>query len=77
LYKDQVYLEGAVQILQERKTLDFHGLYCGKISLEDLKKPHIAKRLRKDCLLLPDIMDDMTAYMEGLDKVAKTNHICD
>ena len=38
LYKDQVYLEGAVSILRERKTLDFEGLCCGKISLEDMKR---------------------------------------
>jgi hypothetical protein len=31
-------LEGAVSILRERKTLDFYGLCCGKISLEDMKR---------------------------------------
>ena len=36
LYKDQVYLEGAIRVLQHRKTLDFAGLMCGKISLDDL-----------------------------------------
>ena len=48
LYKDQVYLEGAVKILRERKTLDFTGLCCGKISLEDLQRPNIAAKLKKD-----------------------------
>jgi len=33
LYKDQVYLEGAVKILSQRKHLNFKALLCGKISL--------------------------------------------
>lgn len=35
LYKDQVYLEGAVKILQQRHSLNFKALLCGKISLDD------------------------------------------
>lgn len=62
-YKDQVYLEGAVQILQDRKNLDFHGLCCGKISLEDLRKPHIAKKLKKENITIPPFMLDMERYM--------------
>jgi hypothetical protein len=57
LYKDQVYLEGAIQILRERTNIDFLGLYCGKLSLEDLKRPMIEKRIKKDCgLILPTFM---------------------
>ena len=48
LYKDQVYLEGAVSILKERHTLDFHGLCCGKISVADLKRMSEQKKLRKE-----------------------------
>lgn len=43
LYKDQVYLEGAVKILRERKNIDFKLLYGGKLSLEDLKRAYIQK----------------------------------
>lgn len=43
LYKDQVYLEGAVNILRERHSIDFRSLYAGKISLDDLKRPFIQK----------------------------------
>jgi hypothetical protein len=76
LYKDQVYLEGAINLLKERKTLDFEGFYCGKLSLEDLKKPFIAKRLKKENLLLPPFMlNNMDEYMKALDYIAKTNHI--
>jgi hypothetical protein len=74
-YKDQVYLEGAVQILKERNNIDFHGLFCGKISLEDLKKPGIAKLLNKQNLVLPRYMQDMERYREALDRIALINHI--
>ena len=75
LYKDQVYLEGAVRILQNRKILDFHGLLCGKISYDDLMKPNIAKKLEKDKIKLPPFIENMDEYMAALDIIAKTNHI--
>ena len=40
-YKDQCYLIGAVKILQERKNLDFVGLMCGKLSLENVRNPNV------------------------------------
>ena len=42
LYKDQVYLEGAVKVLSQRKSLNFKALLCGKISLYDLKRECIS-----------------------------------
>jgi len=36
LYKDQVYLEGALRLLKERKNIDWHGFYSAKLNLEDL-----------------------------------------
>jgi hypothetical protein len=39
--------------------LDFIGLMCGKLSIEDVKKPNIAKRLKKDCITVPPFMEDM------------------
>lgn len=41
LYKDQVYLEGAVKILSMRKALNFKALLCGKISLQDLPRDDV------------------------------------
>lgn len=75
LYKDQVYLEGAVAILSERKTLDFHGLCCGKISIEDMKKLSEKGKLRKEGIKIPPFMRDMDQYMLALDIIAKLNHI--
>lgn len=75
LYKDSVYLEGAVQVLQKRKHLDFKGLLCGKISLVDLKRDEISKMLNYEGLILPPFMNDMDEYMRCLDVIAETNHI--
>jgi hypothetical protein len=36
MYKDQLYLIGAVEILRKRKQIDFVALHSGKINLEDL-----------------------------------------
>lgn len=74
-YKDKAYLEGIVQILQDRKNLDFYGLYCGKMSLEDLKKPNITKKMKKENIKIPHIMQDMEKYMEALDIISAVNHI--
>lgn len=43
LYKDSVYLQGAVKILMRRKSLDFHKLMCGKVSLEDYGRKSLMK----------------------------------
>jgi hypothetical protein len=75
LYKDQVYLEGAIEILRARKTLDFAGLCCGKISLDDLKRPAIYNKLKKEKNLIAPVMEDMEQYMLALDIIAETNHI--
>lgn len=75
LYKDQVYLEGAVNILRERRTLDFHGLCCGKISMEDMKRLAAQKKLKKEIIKIPPFMRDMDQFMKALDIIAKVNHI--
>ena len=51
------------------------GLHCGKISLYDLQRPSIAKKLKKDKIKLPSIMGSMRDYMAALDRIAAVNHI--
>ena len=68
-------MEGAVALLKERKTLDFEGMCCGKISMEDMKKLSEAGKLKKDQIVLPKIMQNMDEYIRALDIIAKTNHI--
>jgi hypothetical protein len=64
-----------VAILKERKTLDFYGMCCGKINMEDMKKLSEAGKLKKDQIVLPKFMENMDEYMRALDIIAKTNHI--
>ena len=42
-YKDKVYFEGAVKILQKRKTINVNLLISGKISIDDLKKIEVQR----------------------------------
>lgn len=79
LYKDKCYLEGAIQVLSQRKNLDFVALMCGKISLKDIQRPEIYLACDRDNLILPPFYSDMEDYMRCLDVIAETNHIalCD
>ena len=77
LYKDQVYLEGAVKILSLRSHLDFKRLLCGKISLTDYHRPEIVDILNYEGQILPPFMEDMELYLACLDEIAECNHIED
>ena len=62
--------------MRERATIDFLGLYCGKLSLDDIKRPMIEKRIKKDGgLILPTFMSNMDEYNKSLEAIAKTNFI--
>jgi hypothetical protein len=38
MFKDQVYLRGAYELLNKRKMIDFRVLYAGKMSLKDMRR---------------------------------------
>lgn len=61
--------------MRDRKSLDFHGLCCGKLSLDDMKRPKIINGLKKEKNLIPPFMEDFDSYMRALDIIAETNHI--
>ena len=48
---------------------------CGKLSIEDVKKPHIAKKLKKDCIIIPPFMQDMDQFMLAMDIISEVNNI--
>jgi hypothetical protein len=75
LFKDQVYLEGAVKILKNRNNIDFRLLYGGKINVEDLDRPFIQKKLKPEKIKVPSILKDMNKYLRALDIIAKTNFV--
>ena len=74
-YKDQVYLSGAIKILQARWKIDFRQLYSGKIALEDYFREDIQNIMKISDNILPIFMKDMDAYRKALDNIAKTNGI--
>ena len=75
LYKDKVYFEGAVKILQRRKQIDLKALHAGKISVDDIGRPEILAKVNSEAMILPYFVKDMEMYMKALDKIAVTNFI--
>ena len=45
------------------------------MSLEDLAREQIQKKMNREKIKLPPIMDNMKLYMHALDIIARTNHI--
>jgi hypothetical protein len=70
---DQAYLIGAVEILENRKTIDFEGLMCGRLSFDELDR--VKRVTRKFGIRLPDFMKDLRRYRKRLDDIAKVNFI--
>nr|XP_058929650.1 putative tyrosine carboxypeptidase MATCAP2 isoform X3 [Kogia breviceps] len=74
--KDQVYLDGILQILRYRETIDFHLLTAlGKVSYEDvdrLKGLAVTENMR-----VPHFLQDHVRYMEHLEKIMEVNELTD
>ncbi|XP_040820704.1 uncharacterized protein KIAA0895 homolog isoform X2 [Ochotona curzoniae] len=74
--KDQVYLDGILQILRYRESIDFHLLTAlGKVSYEDvdrLKELAVTENLR-----VPHFLQDHSRYMEHLEKIMEVNELTD
>ncbi|XP_020820057.1 putative tyrosine carboxypeptidase MATCAP2 isoform X1 [Phascolarctos cinereus] len=74
--KDQVYLDGILQILRYRDSIDFHLLTTlGKVSFEDverLKTLAVTENLR-----VPHFLQDNERYMEQLQKIMDVNELTD
>jgi hypothetical protein len=75
LYKDQVYLEGALKLLEKRNEVDWHAFYSAKLNIEDLHRPRLMKKLVKKELVLPKFVEDVDEYKRCLDVIAKHNFI--
>ncbi|PIK54258.1 hypothetical protein BSL78_08831 [Apostichopus japonicus] len=76
--KDQVYLDGVLQILRYRNEIDFHSLVrLGKVSYLDVD------RLKKDAVLdpstviLPSFMLDLDHYRNKLTEILLKNGLSD
>ena len=59
LYKDQVYLEGALKLLEHRKEINWTDFYSAKLNIEDLERKRLMKKLRRDDgIVLPKFVED-------------------
>lgn len=78
--KDQMYLTGAMQILESRRVIDFEALYVGKVSVEDAHRLTASGVARTDNLMLPRFMnsgEQMKRYRELLDEIVRDNGLTD
>ena len=82
LYKDQVYLEGAVILLQSRNEINWQAYYSAKINIEDLKRQRIMKNLKTPSsdsgIVMPKFVANKAAvkqYLQCLDVIAADNVI--
>jgi len=75
MYKDQVYLRGAIEILHKRKKLDFVQLHSGKINVKDLQRLTKMGVIKTEGLKLPTFIKDLEQYKAGMNHIAETNFI--
>lgn len=76
--KDQVYLNGALQILRFRYEIDFHALVkLGRVAFQDVE------RLRREAVMVdgvvgvPSFMADRDEYLRQLNEIRLKNKITD
>ena len=71
----QVYFEGAVSILQQVDTIDPVLLFCGRITLDDMKLSRVLRVVRRDGVLLPEFARNTNSYRKKLRQIAISNGI--
>ena len=74
--KDQVYLRGTFEILQNRNKIDFWKFHAGKLSLKDYFKLCFSQHdFKLDGNLKPYFLKDIEEYKRNLDIIAECNFI--
>ncbi|KAM4689690.1 putative tyrosine carboxypeptidase MATCAP2 [Discoglossus pictus] len=74
--KDQVYLNGILQILRHRQSIDFQLLTSmGKVSFEDVD--HLKDLAVLDKPRIPQFLQDREKYMDYLEKILQANDLRD
>lgn len=75
MFKDQLYLQGAIEVLKKRKSINFMDLYCGKLNLVDCKWMAEKNLIKKEDICVPYFLKDINRYVQALDIIAETNFI--
>ena len=75
--KDQVYLTGILEILRERRNIDFKALMqLGKVAFEDVGR--LTKYGNKEeVFMVPSFMHDQKEYVKQLDHILHLNGLKD
>ncbi|XP_068560714.1 putative tyrosine carboxypeptidase MATCAP2 [Cebidichthys violaceus] len=74
--KDQVYLDGILQILRYRDKIDFPLLMAlGKVSFEDADRLKALAQMEN--VRIPHFMQDQARYAEQLEKIMAVNRLTD
>lgn len=75
-FKDQVYLTGSLQILANRKIINFASLYrLGKVSYKDVSR--LERKAKTSGTRLPNFLLDAEAYRKRLDYIVQYNGLTD
>ena len=69
----QVYFEGAVAVLEQIDTIDPVLLFCGRITLDDMKLSRVQRVARRDGVLLPAFARNLPLYRKRLREIALAN----
>lgn len=75
MFKDQVYLRGAIEIIKHRNEIDFVALFSGKIGLSDYFRLQKHDQIEHRGLVLPYFLHDIDSYKAALNKIAEVNMI--
>ena len=73
----KVYLHGAIELLELRRSLDFSLLYVGKVSHRDAFRLAAEGISRLDRIQLPHFMADRDRYYSLLDDIVADNNLHD
>lgn len=74
--KDQMYLKGALEILEQRHRVDFNALYAGKISVADAHRAKATGLSKLQGIRLPFFLQgksQQARYLQLLDETVKDN----
>jgi hypothetical protein len=78
--KDQMYLTGSMEILEQRHRIDFEALYIGKLSVTDAHRAKCTGLARTENLELPLFLqtaEQKARYHAALDQMVTDNDLCD
>jgi hypothetical protein len=75
MYKDQIYLRGAIRILKYRKALNFIDFHCGKLTVKDCLRLSEKKLITDEKIKLPYFLKNLDEYNRALDRIAKENFV--